>query len=63
MRRFPPELRTLPGLLLLLLLVWAAPVLGGASAPGEAKTVNLYFFWGKGCPHCLREKEFQAKLE
>jgi len=24
--------------------------------------VNVYFFWGQGCPHCEREKEFLADL-
>lgn len=27
------------------------------------KTVNLYFFWGDGCPHCEREKPFLEKLD
>lgn len=25
--------------------------------------VNIYFFWGKGCPHCKKEKLFLEKLE
>jgi thiol-disulfide isomerase/thioredoxin len=25
--------------------------------------VKLYFFWGKGCPHCTHEKIFLEKLE
>ncbi len=25
--------------------------------------VNVYFFWGDGCPHCAREKPFLEKLE
>ncbi len=25
--------------------------------------VNLYLFWGDGCPHCEKEKEFLAELE
>ena len=24
--------------------------------------VNIYFFWGDGCPHCAKEKEFLADL-
>ncbi|MDD5072145.1 MAG: thioredoxin family protein [Patescibacteria group bacterium] len=28
----------------------------------EAKTVNIYFFWGKGCPHCEQEKPFLEKM-
>ncbi len=27
------------------------------------KTVNLYFFWGEGCPHCAKEKTFLEKME
>lgn len=25
--------------------------------------VNVYFFWGQGCPHCEREKAFLVELE
>lgn len=25
--------------------------------------VTVYLFWGKGCPHCAKEKEFLKKLE
>ena len=25
--------------------------------------VNVYFFWGDGCPHCAKEKPFLEKLE
>ncbi|MDD4995988.1 MAG: thioredoxin family protein [Patescibacteria group bacterium] len=27
------------------------------------KSVNVYFFWGEGCPHCAKEKVFLEKLE
>lgn len=27
------------------------------------KEVNIYFFWGQGCPHCAKEKPFLEKLE
>jgi len=27
------------------------------------KEVNIYFFWGEGCPHCEYEKQFLEKLE
>jgi len=50
-------------LLVFLLLLGAAPALTADNLPGLAKTVNLYFFWGQGCPHCLREKQFLEKLE
>jgi thiol-disulfide isomerase/thioredoxin len=26
-------------------------------------TVNVYFFWGDGCPHCAKEKPFLEELE
>jgi len=55
--------RNLPGLLVLLLLAWAVPALAAPDSPGREKTVNLYFFWSPGCPHCSQEKQFLAKLE
>lgn len=27
------------------------------------KTVNLYFFWGEGCPHCANEKPYLENLK
>lgn len=27
-----------------------------------AEKVNVYLFWGEGCPHCEKEKEFLANL-
>ncbi len=27
------------------------------------KEVNIYFFWGEGCSHCVKEKPFLEKLE
>lgn len=32
------------------------------SAEEQRDTVNIYFFWGKGCPHCEDEKPFLKKL-
>lgn len=29
----------------------------------QEKQVNIYFFWGEGCPHCADEKPFLEKLE
>lgn len=29
----------------------------------QEKQVNIYFFWGEGCPHCASEKPFLRKLE
>lgn len=31
--------------------------------PQENKKINLYFFWGNGCPHCAREERFLNKLQ
>jgi glutaredoxin len=27
-----------------------------------AETLNIYLFWGSGCPHCAQEKAFLAKI-
>lgn len=29
----------------------------------QEKKVNIYFFWGEGCPHCAEEEPFLEKLE
>lgn len=29
----------------------------------QEKQVNVYFFWGEGCPHCADEKPFLQELE
>lgn len=34
----------------------------GARSAGTANRVNLYFFWGEGCPHCAAAKPFLKKL-
>jgi thiol-disulfide isomerase/thioredoxin len=34
-----------------------------ALASAGERTVNLYFFWSQGCPHCLAEKQFLKQLE
>lgn len=34
-----------------------------ASNNETEKKINIYFFWGKGCPHCEKEKPFLEKLE
>ena len=28
-----------------------------------AQRITAYFFWGDGCPHCTKEKEFLSKLK
>lgn len=45
-------------LLLLPLLTWA----GSVRAAVPAAPVRVYFFWAHGCPHCLEEKRFLARL-
>ena len=47
--------RALAALLIALFAVAAA-----AQSPGR---VEVYLFWGKGCPHCEREIEFLKRLE
>lgn len=29
----------------------------------EAKEVEMYFFWGQGCPHCSEQKKFLEKIK
>ncbi len=29
----------------------------------EQEPLNIYFFWGEGCPHCESEKPFLTKME
>lgn len=31
--------------------------------PASKKQINVYFFWGQGCPHCASEKPFLEKLK
>ncbi|GAK56726.1 membrane protein, putative [Candidatus Vecturithrix granuli] len=47
-------------LVLLLVVVILSGLLPRAEA---ADTVVLYFFWGDGCPHCEKEKEFLHELK
>lgn len=41
--------------------------LAQTASPGDyaeiSRQVNIYFFWGDGCPHCAKEKPFLEKLE
>jgi thiol-disulfide isomerase/thioredoxin len=30
---------------------------------GKKEVVNIYFFWGMGCPHCAEEKVFLKKIK
>lgn len=45
-------------LLALFLLVFVA-----TPVSAQDKQINIYFFWGEGCPHCNSEKPYLEKLE
>ncbi|HPO05711.1 MAG TPA: glutaredoxin [Candidatus Gracilibacteria bacterium] len=34
-----------------------------ADSLGKNEKVNIYFFWGQGCPHCAKEKSFLQKMQ
>ena len=36
---------------------------GNVFAQENKNIVNVYFFWGNGCPHCANEKPFLDKIE
>lgn len=46
----------------LLLIALLIPV-SDVYAQEKTDNVNIYFFWGEGCPHCEKEKPFLEKLE
>ena len=46
----------------LLLIVLLIPA-GNVFAQEKTNDINIYFFWGEGCPHCSKEKPFLEKLE
>jgi thiol-disulfide isomerase/thioredoxin len=46
---------------LLAALAFVLAAMAGAVQPPER--VEVYLFWGKGCPHCEREIEFLKRLE
>jgi len=50
---------------LLITVICLSIVLGFAnkSSFAQQKEVNLYFFWGQGCPHCADEKPFLESLK
>ncbi len=47
-------------LISILLLLSTSPVFAQAN---EAVGLNIYFFWGDGCPHCAEEEPFLETLE
>lgn len=49
------------GLLLFLLSIFLP--LSFVLAQNQNEKINVYFFWGEGCPHCEEEKSFLEKLE
>lgn len=38
-------------------------LVSGNAFAQEKNIVNVYFFWGSGCPHCSNEKPFLERLE
>lgn len=46
----------------LIVLLIALPTDGMASTIDTRGEVTLYFFWGKGCPHCAKAKPFLDDL-
>lgn len=49
-------------LLLALTLVFPRPVRAQSDSTTSAQELEIYFFWGEGCPHCAEEKPFLDKL-
>ncbi|NLZ24642.1 hypothetical protein GX888_02785, partial [Candidatus Dojkabacteria bacterium] len=49
--------------LLLLLTLPYAKILAQSESLKVDNTVNIYFFWGVGCPHCEKEKVFLERLK
>ncbi|NCU37573.1 hypothetical protein EOL96_00715 [Candidatus Saccharibacteria bacterium] len=46
------------GLALCAALAWQAIApIGNAQAVDDARPVNIYMFWGEGCPHCASAKQ------
>lgn len=35
----------------------------GGKANDNPDKVTVYFFWGDGCPHCVKEKSFLEEIE
>jgi glutaredoxin/cytochrome c biogenesis protein CcdA len=47
---------------LLFLFLFLGGFLASAVPVQAQQETNLYFFWGFGCPHCAKEKEFLSEL-
>ena len=39
-----------------------SPVLGASINVQETELVNIYFFWGEGCPYCETAKPYLAEM-
>lgn len=48
---------------ILIFLFFIFLVIPAGSAQAQKAAVNLYFFYGDGCPHCAKEEKFLDKLE
>jgi thiol-disulfide isomerase/thioredoxin len=49
-------------LFLIFIIVFLLSALDVQTCHSQNK-VTLYFFWGKGCPHCAKEEKYLKKLE
>jgi thiol-disulfide isomerase/thioredoxin len=56
------EKPVLKSLLICLILFFAITTFVFAESSDVPHTVNIYFFWGDGCPHCATEKPFLESL-
>jgi len=49
--------------LIIIIILFTGLFLGHSISKAQTKEVNLYFFWGNGCPHCAAEKPFLETLK
>ena len=47
----------------ILILIFAAILVWPNFSFAQEEKVNIYFFYGDGCPHCAKEEKFLDKLE
>src|SRR3989344_6649591 len=50
-------------LFVLLVISIFLPIQNVLAQDSAADPINIYFFWGEGCPHCEKEKPFLETLE
>ncbi|MFA6272684.1 MAG: hypothetical protein WC693_06380, partial [Patescibacteria group bacterium] len=48
---------------ILYLLAFLLFLLIGANQVRAQENINIYFFWGNGCPHCAEEEPFLEQLK